>query len=297
MIALSQRTLTLMYLISVTFFFLLLMFQAILPSNFSLLLFSILGLVLGMPHGALDYELSLNTQVFQSPIGQIIFWTGYLWLALGTWLLWQQFPTVAFIGFLLLSVWHFGEDWHFKTFSLVNSVIIGSLFIALPTFFYSQQVIKLFSYLIPNGAAYSIAENLRALCPLLLLAAVVLIIRWFKAKAWDVLLRFTAYLLSGLFLPPVYFLISYFCFYHSPKHFFSHLKQLSKQAKGELYWRLAFVLLVTLVFFLALLAVIEKQSLEPHLFASTLQLIACLTVPHMLFLFVRKGGTHPAQSL
>ncbi len=64
---------------------------------------------LGIPHGALDHLIHFHNAEF-SPGGLRKFYIRYLSLIAATFLIWFLWPTLAFIAFLIVSAYHFGQS-------------------------------------------------------------------------------------------------------------------------------------------------------------------------------------------
>ncbi len=72
----------------------------------------LVGLVLfGLPHGALDHLVPARTGAAwgRRPLPMALFLGGYLTLALGYLALWTVAPALAFVGFLVATVGHWGQ--------------------------------------------------------------------------------------------------------------------------------------------------------------------------------------------
>lgn len=87
--------------------------QPALAAEAQLLIGGLLLAVVGIPHGASDYLIfrSLVKQHYEKPQRQqVTFLTYYTFLLLGYALVWFAFPTLAFLIFLFLSFYHFGQS-------------------------------------------------------------------------------------------------------------------------------------------------------------------------------------------
>ncbi|MCA6075578.1 Brp/Blh family beta-carotene 15,15'-dioxygenase [Fulvivirga sedimenti] len=75
--------------------------------EFSWILFLFTIILLGIPHGALDHVLYLKKNGSKKPWRFYLFYIG---LIAATGLFWWNFPTIAFILFLIISAYHFGQS-------------------------------------------------------------------------------------------------------------------------------------------------------------------------------------------
>jgi hypothetical protein len=82
------------------------------------IILSILMLVLGLPHGALDHKIAEATGLVDTRRKLILFFAGYLLLSIVGFIFWVTFPLASLLFFLLISAWHFGSD--FSKFSSSN---------------------------------------------------------------------------------------------------------------------------------------------------------------------------------
>ena len=86
----------------------------------------------GLPHGALDTLLAKN-KLYYSFLSFITFNIIYLFIGFITFFLWFLFPSVSLFIFLLISIFHFSEDWKteisfFQRLALATSVISLTVF-------------------------------------------------------------------------------------------------------------------------------------------------------------------------
>ena len=65
----------------------------------------------GLPHGALDPVVARTSGIVRSPAGFAAFLALYTVCAAVTAFVWLSAPLPALITFLLLSIWHFRNDW------------------------------------------------------------------------------------------------------------------------------------------------------------------------------------------
>lgn len=138
-------------------------FQAIIPSYTETyaLYPLLLGMVtLGLPHGAFDHLLPSRLGVHwgRKPIWLGVYLTLYIALAAGYFCLWLWRPELAFVGFLLLTILHWGQgDQRFMEVFLgrlrpthwgawVTVWVRGGLPIILPVWVFPETAESLFRY-------------------------------------------------------------------------------------------------------------------------------------------------------
>jgi len=127
-----------------SFFLLLLVISPLLSNlhywNQNLLAFSFI-LLLGIPHGAMDNILFLE----KSKIHPFLFYTYYLGMIILNALLWFYLPAIAFIVFLLMSSYHFGQaqfssDLERGRLSSIMYFVWGASVIISFTFFNAEEL-------------------------------------------------------------------------------------------------------------------------------------------------------------
>lgn len=81
-----------------------------LPIAAQLIFCSVLLLLVGIPHGALDHIIEQEYYIRRSkPFSMVGFIAKYLLIIAGYGLVWFWFPVLSLVLFLLISAWHFGE--------------------------------------------------------------------------------------------------------------------------------------------------------------------------------------------
>ncbi len=186
----------------------------------------------GIPHGALDYALA--RQFLQPRIGKgwaLYFLTAYMLTMVIVLVAWWIHPTASFIAFLALTLYHFGTGDSLATPSTPQLVRIaevlarGGLVLTLPAVFNRQEILQLFSYLIPEPGARSVVSMLVGIMPVFAACLLVCIIwsgfQFIRRKEPLFLLQAVELaVLAALFciLPALLAFGVYFSFLHSIRH-------------------------------------------------------------------------------
>ncbi len=97
-------------------------------SSFSIILFGLIILIGGLPHGALDFYILRN--IFKKKIFFLSLIV-YVLIAVIFYLLFFIFPKIVFIFFLIYSAFHFGDS-DFNKESQVSRLSWGTLIICIP---------------------------------------------------------------------------------------------------------------------------------------------------------------------
>ena len=186
----------------------------------------------GIPHGALDYALA--RQFLQPRIGRgwvLYFLATYMLTMAIVLVVWWIHPTASFVAFLALTLYHFGTGDSLATPSTPLLVRIaevlarGGLVLTLPALFNRQEILQLFSYLIPEPGARSAVSMLVAIMPVFAVCLLVCI-TWSsfqfirRQEPLFLLQAVELAVLTALFciLPALLAFGVYFSFLHSIRH-------------------------------------------------------------------------------
>ena len=242
-------------------------------------------LLLGVPHGALDGELARSALRPRFGSGWFaVFSAPYLLLSALVLLCWHVAPLVTLAAFLAASVWHFGTE---ETGSSEPLAVIaaGGLPIALAVLIHPQATAAVFAAVartpMPRPPAW-----LWASAALWLLPAAWRTIRLSQSGRADLLI--VPALLTGLFvlLPPLTAFAIYFVCVHAPAHTLSliHDRRLAPRVRdrGRAVVLAAPVTVLTLLLGAALWPLYPGPA-DTRLLCLTIQGLAALTLPHMLF--------------
>ena len=183
------------------------------------------GVVLiGLPHGAFDGAIAACLGQANRPVAMIRFIILYVALAGLVVGLWLVFPVASLVGFLGLSIVHFGlGDARAGTgwFRYVQAVAHGGVVVAGISQSHRLEVDVIFGYLIGGDAA----PVWMAIDVASVMIAVALAIYAWRAF-WDARWRF-GFLEAGLLIllfaavPPLVGFALYFCCVHSARHLWS----------------------------------------------------------------------------
>ncbi len=205
-----------------------------------LMLLTILVIILGLPHGALDFEVAKSMHLVDSITSSVSFLIGYLFISASAILFWINFPTLGLVLFLSLSIWHFAADWRnilskFMPFCVSSAVLCG------PSLLYQNEVRQLFIYLLLTPSdAQMVVEFMRGLFFLaigfLAYTSCKRIYHWSGRgrKTLILVAELLALLVSSVILPPLVHFVLYFCFLHSPKHLIDVSEHLNVSLKSSL---------------------------------------------------------------
>jgi len=248
----------------------------------SYIILIVLVAIFGLPHGALDTMLAKKFKIYYNTISFILFNLTYLTIGLVVFLFWNAFPILTLYLFLLVSSYHFSEDWRTNT-TLYERLILGFGIINLPLFFHSEEVNIIYENITnKNIAIYAKIQFYFASINLLFLVFLALK----KIKVINLSLQISIIITFSYALEPIYFFLSYFCFFHSIKNYKESLNYLQKENQVKINIIVFLNTLITIflgvIFYIFYLKSFNAQNLGILIFIG----LAALTVPHMLLKFI-----------
>ncbi|NBD95967.1 MAG: beta-carotene 15,15'-dioxygenase, Brp/Blh family [Gammaproteobacteria bacterium] len=261
-----------------------------LPPAWALWILAILVALFGLPHGALDPLVARAAGRWRTTPELLAHLAGYVALVAGVVMIWLIWPTPTLAAFLLLSAWHFGDDWRIlpdgRAVRGWARGLAGLAVVGAPLFFHPDRVAQLFAVLVgqsgdPDSVALLVdAGQWLAVPGLIYLAALAVI---YLRTAPLCALEWAALLIAAWWLPPLAYFAAYFCFLHSPRH----LLGVASDPRVALGWRglavtAGLTLLTVLLGVVAFVALGEAHPPDARLLQIVFIGLAALTVPHML---------------
>ena len=248
----------------------------------SYIILLVLVTIFGLPHGALDTMLAKKFKIYYNTISFILFNLTYLTIGLVVFLFWNAFPILTLYLFLLISSYHFSEDWRANT-TLYERLILGFGIINLPLFFHSEEVNIIYENITNNNIViYAKIQFYFASINLLFLVFLALK----KIKVINLSLQISIIITFSYALEPIYFFLSYFCFFHSIKNYKEGLNYLQKQNQVKIniivFLNTLITIFLGIFFYIFFLKSFNAQNLGILIFIG----LAALTVPHMLLKFI-----------
>lgn len=244
-----------------------------------LLIFALLVLVLGVPHGALDPIFARRLFAVRGLAAWTIFVGAYVGLALLVIGFWLIKPAVFLILFLVASTLHFSGDPAAGT-PWFTRLLYGGAVIVLPVLNHAPEMTRLFVFLVDANAAERFVSTLRFLAwPWVagILWSVLVMCR----SDWVTAVELVSYSLLVLVATPLLSFTVFFCLMHSARH------ALRTQRYAGLSWRQ--LLLTSAAPTAAVVAAalvswsfVEYAPLDMRLVQFVVIGLAALTAPHML---------------
>jgi Brp/Blh family beta-carotene 15,15'-monooxygenase len=257
--------------------------SAILPWQSGWVLCIATIVALGVPHGALDVE--IGRSLFRPRWGRVwfpVFALPYLSLVALVLVSWRIAPDVTLAGFLLASVWHFGcED---ADGLGLPALARGGLPIALPVLLHPAATARFLSAV--TGLAFATPPVwLTAASMFWLVPATMWIVQEATAQRVRSLAVPGAIACAFVALPPLTAFALYFVVVHAPAHTLAlirHGTRIPRAATIAQAWALAALPTILTILIGAALWPFYSGALPVRLVCVTLQMLAALTLPHML---------------
>ncbi len=241
---------------------------------------------IGLPHGAMDGALAIHLGWMKHPTQAILFLLAYVGLAAMVVGLWFLSPTLAFLIFLAISMFHFGRGDivpRTKDHQLSEVLMRGGLVLAGISLFHYSEVDVIFQSLIGSNTEF-VWMFLQAIGVLTLILIPVTILSKSANERRSAIVEVAGLLVLFSIAPPLLGFAIYFCCIHSVRHF-SHMGTLLKSTLQQFQITRTTVVFSLMTWAVMLLIVADQSSsigLEPALLQVIFIGLAALTVPHMI---------------
>lgn len=241
---------------------------------------------IGLPHGAMDGALAIHLGWMNRPIKAATFLLAYVGLAALVVGMWLVVPKVGFLGFLAISLFHFGRGDivpRTKDHQLSEVFMRGGLVLAGISLFHRSEVDSIFEVLIGSDTeiVWLFLQTVGVLT-IVLIPYVILV----KSKQERTAASGEVIGLLALFAiaPPLLGFAIYFCGIHSVRHF-KHMGTLLKSTLQQFQVTRTTVIFSFMTWAVGLLVLANQSAsigLEPALLQVIFIGLAALTVPHMI---------------
>lgn len=236
-------------------------------------------LLLGLPHGALDLFIAQRAGLWRGWVSFLAFHALYLVIAGLVVISFLIMPVVALAVFLLVSIWHFSDDWPALP-RLLRLAGAGAIVI-LPVIGDPEGVGMLFRSITNSEAPLTkdVPYLLYSITSWLVAGAIVA--AWSYDRRAAVEMGVVA--LMAFVLPALVFFAAYFVLLHSPRHLLRHGQELASHAPRLIilgYTALSIILVATLMFLMPSFSSGVSDMVLRGVFIG----LAALTLPHVLLL-------------
>jgi Brp/Blh family beta-carotene 15,15'-monooxygenase len=240
----------------------------------------------GVPHGALDTLFAKKAFALNSIKKWLQFVSVYLSLSIGVLIFWMVLPTFFFILFLCFSAIHFSDD-----LGSINPKLLGTLYgfniITLPSILHSNELAKLYGYLIDYGHAVEIVNVMMpfsiVFAALTILITVVISLKKYPIEQrhiWEIVAVSVLMLLAE----PLLAFTIYFCFMHSARHVLRAKFYFVEYSNTALLITLIVPTLIVLLFCAGVFQLLPIEKFNENLIKVTFATLAALTFPHAFLL-------------
>ncbi len=245
---------------------------------------------IGLPHGAMDGAVAYRLGWGKNLKKALVFLLAYVLLAAGVVVFWFQFPVIALIAFLGISMVHFGfgDVRSTKKFHIwIEAIAHGGVVICGISLSHVTSVDVIFSSLVDGGDTSLIWGFIYVASGISGCAFLYCLSKFSQGRQW---VKCCAEMLSlGLifyFLPPLVAFAFYFCFIHSIRHFVSLYRVINDEISSKkIYW-LTFIFSV--ITWSAGVLVLSMYGSSVEVGSQVLNVVfiglAALTVPHMILI-------------
>ena len=243
---------------------------------------SILILILGVPHGALDAILAEKTLNIKGILGWTVFLVEYCALAGIIVVVAYSVPFVFLAGFLLISAFHFSTD-PAPTVPFVSRILYGGAIIFVPAIYYADEMSRLFALLSGESAAEMIMYPIKLLSVPWFLLLIGAAAHQLKANVYAAV-EIVALSILALLVPPLVSFTVYFCFMHSMRHILRSVK-INSEYNAMYHVKMiglpmcGVILTVFVSWFL-----LKDEPLDQRVIQIAFLGLAALTVPHMVII-------------
>lgn len=250
------------------------------PGAPAILVLLVAGVViLGLPHGALDPLVAAQVWGARPHFTMVRFVVVYVAVAALFAAVWISIPTVALVGFLSISAYHFGSDWNGRCSAWGQSAF-GIVIVTVSTLCKGGQVEEIYRQLGASSVHQLVAVS-RVLAVVAVAGALFAALRRSKFQKSN-FLELSTVLIGGLFLPPLLFFTCYFCLLHSPRHLMQTARTLGLRGLQEIVRSAAPTVVATLLLAAGLWRFLPSSVYSERVIQLVFIGLAALTAPHML---------------
>lgn len=259
----------------------------------------ILIITIGASHGSFDKSKGKKILNYFRIRSTFIFYFLYLSTIFTIILSWLYIPQILTFLFLIISVYHFGgEDLEYYLSyksNFAENILRGIIVLLTPLLIKTELTLYLFELvgLAFPSSSFEFIQNYYYYLSLLLIFSVLYFS--YKIKLRNMKLLFIAesimILISFVYFSPFVAFTLYFCFLHSPRHYYNAIRDLRKNLDfssiNQIHKDIYILTFATiLMFFISFIILYYKYPLNESLYTASIIGLASLTFPHIIVEFI-----------
>ena len=241
---------------------------------------------IGLPHGAMDGALAIHLGWMNRPLKAAMFLLAYVGIAAFVVGLWVLMPTVGFLAFLTISLFHFGRGDvvpRDKKHELSEVFMRGGLVLAGISLFHRSDADAIFKVLTGSNTEL-VWYFLQAIGVLTLVLIPFVLFSKTGRERWNIGVEISILIAVFAIAPPLLGFAIYFCCIHSVRHF-KHMGEMLKSTIQKIQITRTTVLFSIMTWTAGLVVLAHHSTsvgFEPALLQIVFIGLAALTVPHMI---------------
>ena len=239
----------------------------------------IIILMFGVPHGAADTYLAKKIGLTCNIFKTILFVAGYVMVAFLFFAVWHLNSLLFLFIFFIISVYHFSNDHYFNS-SVIERLSSHSIILFASFIIKENEVYTILRSILKNDADTAIFVH--SIQFIFYLSFIIYLSSYFISSK-KVLIEVFIMLAVSIVFNPIWYFTIYFCLLHSYKNFKSIFYLIGPNIKN--YSSMFFNTILVYIIFVITFIFHEKGlfSLEEIVIRNMFILLACLSVPHILF--------------
>ncbi len=254
-----------------------------LASQYELFVCIVLIAILGVPHGAFDTLFGQRLYGLRGVQSWTFFVVAYIGIGACIVALWWAWPLFFLIAFLLVTALHFSGDPQPGTYAL-SRFLYGGAIIVLPNFWYADEVLRLFQFLVYREADATGLLQLSAVLRWIAVPWCVALVACalFEARnSIQAALELATVAAIALVAPPLIAFTVFFCVMHGARHVLRTLDGLDRNGLKPLIAAAAAAMFAVFITATMLFFAQPEVSIDARIIQIVFVGLAALTVPHM----------------
>tara|TARA_B000000475_G_scaffold17571_1_gene14493 strand:- start:2796 stop:3713 length:918 start_codon:yes stop_codon:yes gene_type:complete len=243
----------------------------------------------GITHGSYDIKKGQILSRFFNLKSIKLFLIVYIFVAMSIMAFWYLLPTITLLLFLIISIYHFGNE-EFEYFNIKTNLFIsifrGLMIIIAPLVFHYEQTFKIFqsiNFSINDKLFFFMSNNYTILIIFALINILFsLIVIGNNPSRFILLLDLLTLILINFIFEPIFSFSLYFCFLHSKRNI-SKIRKYFLRLNNSNFNSVKWISIITFSLFLITLLFLFSRNQILFSINNTIFIgLAALTFPHIL---------------